>query len=179
MIYDDETGTYNIILYGRGNVGVKTFIKQELRRSQDNGLKNTIGVGLYYKVVDTNLGKVKLSFWHFTSNPTFKYLWDQYLPNSHGVMFMYDISNSYSFYSLHINIMKVRERLHGDHPILLIGNKLDSEVKRDVSREEVDQQKKHYNISFSMEISSKTGENIEELFLRVSEMMQIHWKKLN
>jgi small GTP-binding protein len=178
MINDDETRTFKIILYGRENVGVKTLIKQELQRSQDNEIINTIGVGLYHKVVDTNLGKVKLSFWHFTSNPTFKYLWDQYLPGSHGVILMYDICNSSSFYSLHINIMKVRERLRDEHPILLIGNKLDLEVKRDVSTEEVEKLKKRYNISFSMEISSKTGENVEEMFLRLSEMMQNHCRKL-
>ena len=52
-----------------------------------------------------------------------------------------------------------------------MGNKLDLEMKRDVSKEQIENFKLNNEISESMEISLETRENVEKMFLRLTEML--------
>jgi len=76
---------------------------------------------------------------------------------------MYDISNSNTLKHVPEWIQIIRENA-GDIPILLIGNKLDLGQLREVSFEEGLKFKDKYDLSAFFEISSKTGENIENTF---------------
>jgi GTPase SAR1 family protein len=58
-----------------------------------------------------------------------------------------------------------------EFPILLVGNKLDLEENREVSKERVEKVKEDNNISESMEISLETGENVELMFKKLAEMI--------
>jgi len=58
-----------------------------------------------------------------------------------------------------------------DTPILLVGNKLDLEMKREVSKEQIENFKLTNKISESIQISLETGENVEEMFLRLTKML--------
>ena len=55
--------------------------------------------------------------------------------------------------------------------ILLLGTNLDLAENREISKEQIDHFKQDHNITFSMEISLKTGENIEKSFMKLIEMM--------
>ena len=59
----------------------------------------------------------------------------------------------------------------GDIPIMLIGNKLDLEKSREVSRDEGILTEKKYNLSAYIEISSKTGKNVEKAFEVITDIL--------
>lgn len=56
-------------------------------------------------------------------------------------------------------------------PILLVGNKVDLEKNRQVSKKQIEKFTQDNNIGSSTEISVKTGENVEEMFLKMSNMI--------
>jgi len=56
-------------------------------------------------------------------------------------------------------------------PILLVGNKSDLKKNRNLSKEQIKKFKIENNIKKSMEISIKTGVNIEKMFTRLTGMV--------
>jgi small GTP-binding protein len=59
----------------------------------------------------------------------------------------------------------------GDIPIVLIGSKVDLEDYRAVTREEGILAAKKYNLAEFIELSSKTGQNVEKAFDLVTEIL--------
>ena len=77
---------------------------------------------------------------------------------------MYDITERKSFDSIDKWVTQAIEVRGNDILIALIGNKLDLEEKRSVSKEELDRKCKELGIAVYRETSAKTGEGINELF---------------
>jgi len=59
----------------------------------------------------------------------------------------------------------------GDIPIMLIGSKVDLKEFRAVTREEGILAAKKYNLSTFIELSSKTGQNVEKSFDVITEIL--------
>jgi len=106
---------------------------------------------------------VKLQIWDFGGEERFRFLLSQYCKGANGAFFLYDITKSLTLDHLPDWTQIIREHA-GDIPIMLIGSKKDLEEFRDVSTEDGDLAAKKYNLTSFMELSSKTGENVEQAF---------------
>ena len=84
---------------------------------------------------------------------------------------MFDEANAESLSWVSRRIQIIKENLDYVPPILLVGNKADLEENQDISEEQIVQFKKNNELSSSMEISLKTGENVEKAFIKLTEMM--------
>jgi len=73
--------------------------------------------------------------WDFGGEERFKFLLSQYCKGQDGAIIIYDITNSSTLNQLPDWIQIIRQT-SGNIPIMLIGNKLDLEESREVSREE-------------------------------------------
>ena len=135
-----------------------------------NDLKLTIGVDFYSKTQEFRGKKVKLQIWNFGSEERFIFLLHQYCKGASGAFIMYDITNRLSLDHLPDWTQIIREHA-GDIPIILIGNKLDLEKSREVSKEEGILTAEKYNLSAFSEVSAKTGQNVEKAFDLILEMM--------
>ncbi len=126
-------------------------------------LKLTIGVDFYSKTTNHNGKKVKLQIWDFGGEERFRFLLHQYCKGANAAFFLYDITNRLSLDHLPDWTQIIREHA-GDIPIMLIGSKVDLEEYRAVPREEGILAAKKYNLSTFIELSSKTGANVEKSF---------------
>lgn len=126
-------------------------------------LKLTIGVDFYSKTTSFKAKKVKLQIWDFGGEERFRFLLHQYCKGANAAFFLYDITNRLSLDHLPDWTQIIREHA-GDVPIMLVGSKADLEQFRVVSREEGILAAKKYNLSSFVELSSKTGQNVEEAF---------------
>jgi len=106
---------------------------------------------------------VKLQIWDFGGEERFRFLLHQYCKGANAAFFLYDITNQLSLDHLPDWTQIIREHA-GDIPIMLIGSKVDLEEFRAVPREEGILAAKKYNLSSFIELSSKTGQNIEKSF---------------
>jgi len=151
------------MLLGDASVGKTSLTLRYISGFFLEDLKLTIGVDFYSKTTDFNGKKVKLQIWDFGGEERFRFLLSQYCKGANGAFFLYDITKSLTLDHLPDWTQIIREHA-GDIPIMLIGSKKDLEEFRDVSTEDGDLAAKKYNLTSTLELSSKTGENVEQAF---------------
>ena len=89
-----------------------------------------------------------------------------------GGILVYDITNIDSFKGLKEWIKECRNYC-GEIPTVIIGNKLDIENKRLVSKEDVRDIVQQYNVLKHLEVSAKISENVEEAFMTLIQEITI------
>ena len=86
--------------------------------------------------------------------------------NAEGVVIAYDVTNSESFDNLKFWISSIKTNLFEKNifiPIIIIGNKIDLEDMRDISKDVASAFAKENNFKY-FETSAKTGEGVDEAF---------------
>ena len=133
-------------------------------------LKLTIGVDFYSKTTNFNKKKVKLQIWDFGGEERFRFLLHQYCKGANAAFFLYDITNRLSLDHLPDWTQIIREHA-GNIPIMLVGTNVHLKEFRAVSRDEGILAAKKYNLSSFIELSSKTGQNVEKAFDVITETL--------
>jgi len=140
--------------------------------------KLTIGVDFYSKTINFRGKKVKLHLWDFGGEERFRFILSQYCKGANGAIFVYDITNGITLEHLPDWTQIIREHA-GDIPIMLVGENLDLEEFRTVPREEGILAAKKYNLSTFVELSSRTGQNVEIAFENFIEILIERYEKTN
>ena len=164
----DYDYTFKVIMIGDASVGKTSLTLRFISGFFLEDLKLTIGVDFYSKNTNFKYKKVKLQIWDFGGEERFRFLLSQYCKGANGAFFLYDITNSITLDHLPDWTQNIREHA-GDIPIMLIGSKKDLEEFRAVTREEGILAAKKYNLTSFVELSSKTGENVEKAFEVITE----------
>ena len=166
----DYDYTFKLMMLGDASVGKTSLTLRYISGYFMEDLKLTIGVDFYSKTTIFNEKKVKLQMWDFGGEERFRFLLSQYCKGANGAFFLYDITNVRSIEHLPEWTQIVRENA-GDIPIMLIGSKKDLEEFRTVPREDGILAAKKYNLSSFIELSSKTGDNVERAFKVMTETL--------
>lgn len=163
----DYDATIKICMFADNDVGKKTFTQKFIGPVRKDDLSMTIGVDLRSKEIDIDGKILILQFWIANIEERFQDIWKGYIRDCKGVILMYDITNAKSLNRLSEWVQLIRNNLeYDDVPILLVGNKLDLEENREISKEQVENFITDNDISESMEISLQTAENVEKMFLK-------------
>ena len=141
-----------------------------LRFSEDKFDDNqfaTIGIDFKTKYIKIGDSSVKVLIWDTAGQEKFQNIAKQYYKGANGVLLIYDISSRKSFERINFWLKELKENNRIDELfICLVGNKIDLEEKRVISKEEGENYAKENNISF-FEVSARTGKGINDLFFRV------------
>jgi small GTP-binding protein len=167
--------TWKIMMLGDADVGKTSLTIRYISGFFLEDLKLTIGVDFYSKTTIFNKKKVKLQIWDFGGEERFRFLLHQYCKGANAAFFLYDITNRLSLDHLPDWTQIIREHA-GDIPIMLIGTNLHSKEFRAVSRDEGVLAAKKYNLSSFIELSSKTGQNVEKAFDVITETLFERYK---
>ena len=170
----DYDYTFKLMMLGDASVGKTSLTLRYISGFFMEDLKLTIGVDFYSKTILFNEKKVKLQMWDFGGEERFRFLLSQYCKGANGAFFLYDITNVRSIEHLPEWTQIVRENA-GDIPIMLIGSKKDLDEFRTVPREDGILAAKKYNLSSFIELSSKTGDNVERAFKVMTETLFEHY----
>ena len=163
--------TWRIIMLGDEDAGKASLTNHCTSRPvEDLNLKLTIGVDFYSKTMNYKGRKVKFQISDFGGEGRFQFLLPQYCKGQNGAFFLYNITNPSSLHNLPGLTQIIRENA-GDTPILLVGTEAHLEEKRAVTREQGFQTAREYNLSGFIEVSSKTGQNVERLFETMTEIL--------
>ena len=166
---------YKIVIAGESATGKTCLV---LRFTEDKFMetKSTIGVAFAVKDVDTNeQGRIRLQIWDFAGEERFRTLLGPFCIGSSGAILLYDLTSPESFDHLDEWMEIIRsntgeadqEGTKKDIPVVLAGSKkdlLDDEEQRPVNDDAVKIFMENYGITSYHEISSKTGENVEDVF---------------
>lgn len=161
-----------ISIFASKDVGKKTFTSNYTREFYFEGdLTKTIGVDFSLKDIEIYGKKVRLTFWRHSDEDWYTPFLKYHIQSSLGLIMMYDIAKLETLNWLSKIISLIKEYKTDDFSILLVGNKLDLEKNREIFKEHVEDFKEKYGIFSSMEVSVKTGENIEKMITEISKLI--------
>ena len=165
---------FKVCIFGNGGVGKTTLVNRYLTGLFKDNLAMTIGADFYVKGMEIDGIKVTLQIWDFAGEDRFRFILPSYIAGASGCIFMYDITRYKSLEDIE-DWMKVfnkgAQQLNDDIPLIMLGGKLDLQDKRAAPREDAIEIAKHYNFLEYIECSSKTGENVEQVFLKIGQIM--------
>ena len=164
--------TIKIMLLGDESVEKTSLTIRYISGFFLDDLKLTIGVDFYSKTINIDNKKIKVQIWDFGGEERFRFLLHQYCKGANGAFFLYDITNRLSLDHLPDWTQIIREHA-GDIPIILLGAKAHLKEFRSVSKDEGILAAKKYNLSGFLEVSSKTGQNVEKAFEALTRLVLI------
>ena len=121
------------------------------------------GVDFYSKTTVYHGRKVKLHVWVFGDEERFQFLMHQYCKGADAALFLYNITIPSSLDHLRDWNQIIREQA-GNIPIMLVGTRAHLEEQRAVTKDQCIQAAQIHNPSGFIEVSSKTGQNVDHLF---------------
>ena len=161
MNYDK---TCQILLIGDSSVGKTSLIQRYANGIFKEEYLATVGLDFYTKQETINNINVLVRLWDTAGQERFKSLTPNYFKNAEGVIITYDITSSQSFENLKFWINSIKTNLGEKNiiiPIIIVGNKLDMEDMRDITREEAEKFAKENKYKY-FETSAKTGEGVDD-----------------
>ena len=125
---------------------------------------SSIGVDFKTKQIEVNDRIIKMQIWDTAGHEKFRTITTSYYKSAHAIIVLYDITDESSFE--HIKNWMIDIDKFGKQGVLkvLIGNKIDLEDERKITKEEGESMANKYGIKF-FEVSAKDNINIDELFL--------------
>jgi Ras-related protein Rab-18 len=169
IVNDTLIPVFKILLIGDSGVGKTSLLLRFSDREFQEEQQSTIGIDLKIKKVKIGDKKVKITVWDTAGQERFRTLTSAYYRGAHGIIMVYDVSNKRSFDHL-INWIKEVDQYgtNEEAVIILVGNKIDLEHLRMVSREEGLLFARKHSTLF-IEASAKTNQGVEQAF---EELMQ-------
>lgn len=166
-----------ILLLGDSGVGKSSIL---LRFSEDQFYENqgaTIGVDFKVKFMEVLGTKFKIAIWDTAGQERFRTITSSYYKDAQGTFLIFDISRRDTFQSLTRWISELKSNANNDDMVLiLVGNKIDLESQRQVSKEEAQEFAESNNMMY-VEASAKTAFSIENAFIELCKLI-IHNKNL-
>ena len=156
----------NIMTLGNSEVGKTSFILKYTENSFQDIYLATVGIDFKIKNITLKEKQYKLFFYDTTGQEKYKSIALNIIKNAHGIILMYDINKKTSFESIPEWIKSAKDAKGDNFPMILLGNKIDIENEREVTKEEGEALAKENNLDF-YETSNKTGINIEEAGLAI------------
>lgn len=157
-----------IITLGNKGVGKSTLLYR-MTHKKFAQLDSTIGVSMYVSKQNHNNQNLTLNMWDTASQESFMKINKIYYKSADLVLIVYDSVSQESFDSLTYWIDDLKENLSINVPIILVSTKCD--LGKVVSPEHANDFIKYHQILEFFEVSSKTGEKIDELFDRICEKL--------
>ncbi|CAA2995574.1 ras-related RABC2a-like [Olea europaea subsp. europaea] len=156
--------SFKILLIGDSGVGKSSLLVSFISNAVDD-LAPTIGVDFKIKLFTVGGKKLKLTIWDTAGQERFRTLTSSYYRGAQGIVLVYDVTRRDTFTNLSDVWAKEVElySTNQDCIKMLVGNKVDRESERVVSREEGISLAKEFGCLY-LECSARTRENVERCF---------------
>ena len=170
--------TWKIMMLGDADAGKTALTIRYISGFFLEDLKLTIGTDFYSKNINCNGKKIKLQIWDFGGEERFRFLLHQYCKGANAALLLYNITNRQSLINLPEWTQIIREHA-GDIPIMLIGTEVHQKKNRAISREEGIIIAKRFRLTSFVEVSAKTGQNVEKAFEVITEILSEGYQGTN
>ena len=179
----NSTYIHKIILVGDSGSG-KSCLGYRITTNKFNFDEQiTIGVDFCSTIINVKGQNMKFNIWDTAGQEKYNSLIRGYFKGSHGCLIVFDITNRASFDNVKKWFRDVtniqNDPLNLDNitknpnlVVMLVGNKLDLQNTRQVSREEgllLAKEFNNYNKTMYFETSAKSGTNVRDMFYQLAE----------
>ena len=157
-----------ICMLGYYGVGKTSLVSQFVSQLFADKYQTTVGVKIDKKVVTCNQRDVTLMLWDVAGEEDDAPVKLNYVRDASGYLLVFDGCRIKTFDAA-LSIQQRVEAEIGPRPFLLLVNKVDERARWEVSDSALaDVAARGWNV---LETSAKTGENVEEAFLRLTAAM--------
>jgi Ras-related protein Rab-6A len=160
-----EIPKYKLIFLGDQGTGKSSILNRFVDDKFDPNYQATIGLDFQSKNVKIDNQDIHLLLYDTAGQEKFRSLIPMYTRDANIIILVYDITRKESFTHIpdwvkDLTNVKLDEVIFG-----LVGNKIDLEDQRQVTKEEGEKFAQENNIIFQ-EVSAKTGDNFSDLFYK-------------
>ncbi|KAK7410893.1 hypothetical protein VNO78_02098 [Psophocarpus tetragonolobus] len=155
---------FKLLMIGDSGVGKSSLLLSFTSDSFED-LSPTIGVDFKVKYLAMEGKKLKLAIWDTAGQERFRTLTSSYYRGAQGIVMIYDVTRRETFTNLS-EIWANEIELYSTNPEcikMLVGNKVDQEYERVVSKKEGIDFAREYGCLF-IECSAKTRINVQQCF---------------
>ena len=160
MDYDKSC---QFLLLGNSEVGKTSLIRRYTNGLFKEEYISTIGIDYDSKKEIIDDINVQVKLWDTAGQERFRAITPNNLRNAEGIMLVFDITNSDSFNDLKDWLESIKTHFGEKNisiPIIIVGNKIDLEDKRDVEKDDANKFAQENNYKY-FETSAKTGEGVD------------------
>ena len=158
---------FKYIIIGDSAVGKSNILLRYIHDKFNEEFQSTIGVEFGAKNLKIEDKIYRIQIWDTAGQETFRSITRAYYKNSVCACVVYDITNRNSFQNVKSWIEDCKKQSPKTVYMVLVGNKVDLEDKREVTSEEGSLYAQKNGMLF-FETSAKKGKNIEEIFINSS-----------
>ncbi len=163
-----------VILIGDSGVGKTNIMSKYLKNQFMENSKATVGVEFGSKLFNHQGHKIKAQIWDTAGQEKYNSLTSSYYRGAQGALVVYDITQKDSFEKVEKLVNDLREKSETKIYIILVGNKIDKEQNRIISKEEGENLAEKLKIDFC-EVSAKSGDGIDNAFQKlIDKVYNIH-----
>ena len=156
---------FKLIVVGNQGTGKSSILNRFVNETFEENYQATIGLDFQSKNITIHDQDVRLIIYDTAGQEKFRSLIPMYTRDANIILLVYDVTSKDSFIHLSqwlndLNTIKKDEVIFA-----VVGNKIDLEDKREVSKEEGENYAKEQSFLFA-EVSAKTGNGFSELFYK-------------
>ena len=165
MTYDEKI---QIILVGESGVGKTSLIRRYTNNIFNSNHLETIGIEFYNKEEKINNKIIQIKFWDTAGQEIFHSLTKNFYRKADGIIIVYDITNKESFERIQDWIKSIYDNTdtYKEIQMIIVGNKIDLEEMREVTKEDGIKIEKYYEIDF-YEASAKNAEGVNNFMIKI------------
>ena len=172
MAQAQKSFIYKICVLGDGGVGKTSMVLRYCENTFKENYIMTIGSNFSAKTVelpDYPNYNVKLQIWDLAGQKHFSFVRPPFYRGATGLVYIFDLSRRSSFANLD-NWKHEAEKVVGQKPCVLVGNKLDlaNQGTREISPQEGEAYMAELGASNYFEASAKEGEGVDDVFKRMT-----------
>ncbi|MFX0072371.1 MAG: Rab family GTPase [Candidatus Hermodarchaeota archaeon] len=152
-----------VLTAGEGGVGKTTLLHRYVEGKFSSETKMTIGVEFFLKELNIDGQQVMLQLWDFGGQDRFRFLLESYVIGARGALLMFDLTRTMTLENIEqwVNICRKED---SKLPILFLGSKSDLVNDICIKEDYIQELQDHFELFDYLNISSKTGENVELSF---------------
>ena len=163
--------SFKIIVIGDSAVGKSSLTLKGTKDHFKDFYTPTIGFEFLSFNIRIKDKIVKLQIWDTCGQEVYRSLISSFYRNSSLAIIVYAIDNQESFDNLESWLDEIKSQTHPYLKIFLIGNKVDLEDKRVVTKENVNDLCDTHDIKYFLETSAKTGFNAKNIFIEAAKVL--------
>ncbi len=155
---------FKILLIGDLGVGKSCVILRYVEGDFPGNIMSSIGVDFKTKQIELDDHSIKMQIWDTAGHEKFRTITTSYYKSAQAIIILYDITQKSSFDHIRNWITEIDK--FGKQGVLkvIVGNKLDLENNRKISKEDAENLALKYGLKL-WEVSAKDNTNIEEMFV--------------
>jgi small GTP-binding protein len=166
-MFTAELREMKLVLVGNTSVGKTCIAKTATTGSFVDDTTPTLGASYLSKLVRIDESDVRLQIWDTAGQERYRGMTPMYFRGAHAAIIAYAITDEESFNGIDAWVDSLHDNAEPGIALYLVGNKCDLEDQRTVPTERGEGKATDIGASF-YEVSAKTGDRIDELFLNVA-----------